>query len=470
MSAQLSRRQFLQAGLGVVGTTLLAACVAPAGAPGTAAVEGVQPAQGPVNITLLSTISQVRRTYWDYNVKKVPELHPGTTLELIEVDGGEFDTKIHALVAAGTPIDLWPCIGPNNFCDYTYKGLVAPLDDLIEAVDPDLSDFYPELLEFTRVKGKLTGLPMSYGGSYVYYNTDILQEAGLPLPPSQWNTPDWTLDALLANALKLTKEYDDMQNAQFGIAAVRPGSLQPTFEEMCWLFGVDVWDKEAHGSLVKTVHLELPEAQQAIQWFADLINVHQVAPPMESFGALRDLGLFGLAGGRSAMSFGIIYQIGNFVNITEFKWGMGALPKGAGLKDAIYPDPILIAYTSPHHREAFEALMVLLSDDSLKILIDSALFPSPRKSHLDHFAATCSAKGATQDVDQIKECFLGSLEYGEFAPMNDMAGYNSFTWDILLPGFDPIFRGEKSAAEVLPELKKVQEAMLASLPYPGVPW
>src|SRR5262245_39700728 len=56
MSTQLSRRQFLQVGLGVVGTTLVAACMAPAGAPGTSAAGGVQPAKGPVNITLLSTI------------------------------------------------------------------------------------------------------------------------------------------------------------------------------------------------------------------------------------------------------------------------------------------------------------------------------------------------------------------------------------------------------------------------------
>jgi multiple sugar transport system substrate-binding protein len=395
---------------------------------------------------------------------------PETTLQLIEVDGSEFDTKIHAMVGAGTPIDLWPCIGPNNFCDYTYKGLVAPLDDLIEVANPDLSDFYPELLEFARVNGKLAGIPMAYGGSYVYYNADLIEEAGLSLPPSQWDTPDWTLDALLANAQKLTKDYGNLEKAQHGIAAVRPANLQPTFEEMCWLFGVDVWDKEAHGTLVKTVHLELPEVQQAIQWFADLINVHQVAPPTESMGALRDLGLFGLAGGRSAMSFGIIYQIASFVNITAFRWGMAALPKGAGLKDAIYPDPILIAYTCPHKSEAFDVLMTLLSEDSLKVLIDSALFPTPRKSQLDYFAQTCADRGATQDVAEIKECFLGSLEHGEFAPMNDMAGYNSFTWDILLPGFDPIFRGEKTAAEVLPELKKVQEAMLASLPYPGVPW
>jgi hypothetical protein len=41
---------------------------------------------------------------------------------------------------------------------------------------------------------------------------------------------------------------------------------------------------------------------------------------------------------------------------------------------------------------------------------------------------------------------------------------------VVVSGMDPLWKCEKTAAELLPELEKAEDAALAELSFPGVPW
>jgi len=479
MNRTVSRRGFLQAGVLGAGAAALAACGAtPAAQPATqvpttaATAAGAEPTvaaaspatEGPTNVTWIVLPEDPRRAWYKYCTDTVPQQNPGITLELIEVTWTEYETKINAMLAAGTPVDLWCQWGTNNFVDYTYKGMTLPVGDLIDAENVDLSDFFPRWIEENKINGKLVGLPVYAGGSYVFYNADLLDAAGIAHPPTKWSSDGWTLDDFLANATALTKDYGNFEKGIYG----DQGHLE--LEDMCWGFGGEVWPKEAYRGIATEILLDAPENIEAIQWWADLVCKHKVAPDPEAAGALEQAGIGGLAGGRAAMVPIGVWGFNQAVAVESFKWGVAAVPKGKSLKVGIYADPIMIARTTEHPQAAFKAMLVITGDQALKELSSGSLWPSPRQSHLDLWAGKVIEKGSVNTADEAKECILGSWEYGQYAPMNDIAGYSQKTWDVVISGLDPVWKCETPAAELLPQLKTAEDAALAELKFSGVPW
>ncbi len=481
MSERLTRRHFLQIGLGSMAATVVAACAPKAGPapeatakPGgatqapepTAAVTAPTQSGEKVNVTWLVLPEDPRRPWYQYCTENVPQQVPNTTLELIEVSWDEYETKLNAMFAAGTPIDLWCQWGSNNFVDYTYKGMVLPIDDLISAAGVDLSDYFPRWLEENKIKGRLCGLPVYSGGAFVFYNANLFDEAGVAHPPTKWNTEGWTLDTFLASAAKTTHDWGDFEKGYYGVAS----SSSLPFEDACWLFGADPWPQDAYRSIATSIQLDQPGCIEALQWWADLTCVQKVAPDAEASGALSQAGIGGLAGARCAMEVTGVWGFNSAVAVKDFKWGVAALPKGKALKNGIYADPIMIAYGTKHKDEAFKTMLVITGDEALKALCGNSLWPSPRKSHLDYWASKVVEKGSVNDVAGLKECVEGNWEYGQYAPMNDIAGYSHKTWDVVVSGLDPLWKCERKAAELLPEITKAENEALAELQFPGVPW
>src|SRR5690606_4254204 len=116
MADQLSRRQFLQWSTAVVAGSALAAC-APAAMPGG---QGGGEESSQTNLTLL---------YWEdfegpMQAEGYMEMHPEEACELIP-SGGE-DTKLDAMIAAGTPPDLFT-VGDGNFLYLLQGGVLLNL-------------------------------------------------------------------------------------------------------------------------------------------------------------------------------------------------------------------------------------------------------------------------------------------------------------------------------------------------------
>ena len=70
----------------------------------------------------------------------------------------------------------------------------------------------PELLELSRYKGKLHGLPKDYSPHVIWINETALQQAGVALP-----RPDWTWDDLLDTARRFTQRGADGKAQRLGL-------------------------------------------------------------------------------------------------------------------------------------------------------------------------------------------------------------------------------------------------------------
>jgi multiple sugar transport system substrate-binding protein len=123
-------------------------------------------------------------------------------LEIVDNDTA-YDT-LATQIAGGNAPDL---VGPVGIRGRdSFKGAWLDLQPLMDANNYDLSDFDPAMVDFYRVQeeGQL-GIPFAIFPSFVFYNKDLFDEAGLAYPPHEYGAPyvdadgnerEWNMDTL----------------------------------------------------------------------------------------------------------------------------------------------------------------------------------------------------------------------------------------------------------------------------------
>lgn len=208
----LSRRAFLRlTGVGVAGVAL-AACAAPGAAPGPQQAA----APGAESVTLRIQGNPERE-------QPVADLfiqtHDLVSVEFVSVTGidhEEVASKILAMVAAGQPLDLgFACTEATQL--YAGQGLADPIDERVQADSEELREYYadvaPSLTEAMFYEGQLYGLANNFNAANMYYNTEILAEAGYEDVPA-----DWDKDLFYEIAKACTKRSASGETEVFGYA------------------------------------------------------------------------------------------------------------------------------------------------------------------------------------------------------------------------------------------------------------
>ena len=111
--------------------------------------------------------------------------NPGAQVEFVDI-GGNYDTPLLALFAAGTPPDaFW--LRLTSFASYLSKRLLLNIEPYSrrDARAVQLEDFFPGILDQGRVRGGLYGLPADGGGPVLFYNVEQFDRAGVPTPGVQ---------------------------------------------------------------------------------------------------------------------------------------------------------------------------------------------------------------------------------------------------------------------------------------------
>ena len=143
------------------------------------------------------------------------------------VDNTQAASILKTEIAAGNAPDI---IGPvgveglNLFADQLLdlKAQIQSTGYKPTGVDQPLVDFFNSLGQ----NGATVGLPFAVYPSFIFYNQDLFEEAGLPLPPTKvgdmYDGKPWDLDALRTLAMKLTvdKAGKDATEAGFDPANI----------------------------------------------------------------------------------------------------------------------------------------------------------------------------------------------------------------------------------------------------------
>ena len=276
---------------------------------------------------------------------------PNIQINLTVVNENDFDSRMQAMIATGSPPDIWSHWGPSGFQDYVKRGLVADLTPFIQKDNFDLTDFEPSALDTYKVDGKLMGLPTLTTGSFIFYNKDLFDKAGIAYPTVNWDDKTWTYDRFLVPCKALTRTSGDPKTDVYGCNL----DLWPN-DAFAWLFGADLYRQRLLDRFRRRVYLNDPLVIQGFQARQDIVWKYHYQPDPAAADALTG-GSDIFAVQKVAMELTGGWGWWNYAGIQDFKWGVAALPNGSPTrKDVVFTDPWMLSAKSNHPQEAWTFL------------------------------------------------------------------------------------------------------------------
>jgi multiple sugar transport system substrate-binding protein len=138
---------------------------------------------------------------WLAGVKEdFEEQNPNVEVELLPIQApeGDFFAKLALMVKSGKSPDV---VTEDTFMINSDAAgeLIAPLDDYINEWD-DWKNFNEKMKQVVKASdGKLYGVPYSSGAVGLWYNVNIFEKAGLPVP---WEPKNWDEVIYAAETIK----------------------------------------------------------------------------------------------------------------------------------------------------------------------------------------------------------------------------------------------------------------------------
>jgi multiple sugar transport system substrate-binding protein len=294
--------------------------------------------------------------YWQYNaqVKDVEAAQVAIFVKqnpkipvnyVVNANFTDYFTKIDTSFAGGTPPDVWNT-APTYYFEYIQRGQLTALDPLIRR-DLDLTQFFEQTLnqwDAPPGSGKKYGIPRDWVVNVLYYNTDLLQKAGVPPP-----TDDWTNDTLRDAGAKITKDTGDGSTAQFGISGW-------PYVDMVLANG----GKVLNDARTRCV---LDQSAPALDTLAYLADAVQKTKALAKSGYLK-----GDPWRESRLGFTVRLTtlIGSMVKTpVAFQWGVAKAPKGSQARKAYGgPDGLVISNKPATVAPSWEFIKFLIGKDA----------------------------------------------------------------------------------------------------------
>ncbi len=372
--------------------------------------------------------------------RKCEEANPNIDINVDWLPWDAFETKIKTGFAADNPPDVfWLWI--NNMPFFSTRGKLLDLTPYIERDNFSLDNFYKTTMDAYRYNDGVYAIPRETSTVVLYYNKDLFDEAGVPYPDE-----NWTFQTYQEAAQKLTKKDAAGNITQFGSS-----TLGDPFKlwGLIWSNGGDVMDETKLKCAMNT-----PETIEAIQWVADLSNVHHVAPTAGESAGMSEEQLF--LSGKVAM-----FLSGRWSTLTLWnaenapRWDIAPIPAASKelRKTRTSAGSHAIAAETKNPDEAWEVVKCLSSEEAFKFFTElGVIIPAYIPvAELQTFLPL----GKDPEHGQA---FLDAMSYAKFEPIGE--NYPKVS-DVLWPGLQPVWDGTKTAAEVIPDLCPKLEAAAA---------
>jgi multiple sugar transport system substrate-binding protein len=276
-------------------------------------------------------------------------------------------------IAAHNPPDIIGPVGFRGF--YSYGDQLLDLAPYIESSGFDVSDLDPALLEaYKEGFGGQVGIPFAIYPSFIYYNKDLFDEAGLAYPPhkvgEKYDGKDWNWDTLTELAKKLTV---DGQGNDATSSAFDSNAIDQWGYYMQWTDPRGWGTQRGAGQVVGADgKAQIPaDWVEAWQWYYDgMWKDHFIPTGTENRSdALGPDNAF--KSGNVAMDFVHLWYTccawpSDGSAPANPHWDIAVPPSNNGTTTAkLHADTFGIMKATKHPDEAFEVLSYLLNNDTL---------------------------------------------------------------------------------------------------------
>ncbi|MBN1221077.1 MAG: sugar ABC transporter substrate-binding protein [Anaerolineae bacterium] len=277
-------------------------------------------------------------------------VYPGYYENLAEAFHQRYPHVTIDLLPAGWQQD-WDVVADPEFwiASMQRSKRIRSLDSFIAQDETfDRSDFYPAPLEFLTVEGELMAIPSGTDISVMYYNRDLFDQYGVPYPEI-----DWTWDDFLSRATALR----DLGAGVYGYAP-----QEGYFDSLNFVYqhGGRIFD-DLQNPTQST--FDDPLAIEALEWYADLLHKHNVAPTpsqVSDFGSGLTNPSIGFTLGKAGMYAGNLSDQGG-VSFAQwkFRWGIAPLPREAQFVTGAWGWGYGISSDTPNPQAAWQWVVFL---------------------------------------------------------------------------------------------------------------
>lgn len=332
------------------------------------------------------------------------------------------------------------------------RGIYRDLSEFIEN-DPDYAevvenDHIPELLRMFQWEGAQYVLPEQFAGVVLYYNKTMFEEAGVEPPPADWTDASWNYDRFLETAQALTIE-EGGRVSQFGFvdawwpplsaAVIGTGN------------GGDWFDQYVNPSRSTITD---PNFTSGVQWYADLANVHHVAPTIEETATQAGVDMF--IGGRAAMALVGHWMYPAFtsddVNLDFDVAVLPVGPNGTTPKTDLGSTGLSISSSTEYPEQAWEFVKFSTGPEGQRIIAESGLFVPVLRS----VGESESFLGAHAEIENA-HVFISGLEHAVELPITPVWNEIVAIWT---REEDKVLRGEITAEEAHATIEPEINALL----------
>lgn len=259
-------------------------------------------------------------------------------VEIITYAGAEaYETAIMGQVAGKTAPDIILLDGGKKIQEYAKQGVITPLDDYLGDIK---GNFETGLIEACMYDGKLYGITKDYNTTVLFYQKDMLEDAGLTIPE--------TLEEFKTDVVALTTD----SVAGFGCDP-KLNYLYPFAVAM----GADFVGTDG---TIDGAKLTSQEHKEMLQMFKDMFDNGQATSPY-----IANAGWDGELFGNQKVAF--LYAGSWVTGVIEdtSKAGVAALPKGNTSASMLYTTGWCITQQCENKEAAAELIRFLSTDDEL---------------------------------------------------------------------------------------------------------
>lgn len=353
MTNPIHRRTILKSGLGLGAGLLAGGLTRPA------------IAQGAGELTFSVWGSDAEVAAYRALIGRFEAANPGTTIRLDVMPFGQFYQQVDTRLAGRQGPDLFR-VTYQQFGRYATSGAAVDLSDYVEDGYGDA--FTPAVWSAVNHDGAPYALPHHTDTFALYYNADMLEEAGIQVPTSLDTAWTWAQFIESARALKERR----LGNYPFAMSW-QNGSVH---RWMMYLYqhGGRLLDDDLSASRINS-----PEGVGTIRWTQSWFQEGLVPPSTSLKSGERIQNLF--VNGITPMMLNGNWQI-PFVQeqMTRFRWGVTYLPRDVAMADDLGGTCAAVSRDSRNPEAAAAFLRFMVDEENMRDFVSSAQFLPVRRS------------------------------------------------------------------------------------------
>ncbi|MCC3373574.1 sugar ABC transporter substrate-binding protein [Cohnella sp. REN36] len=373
-------------------------------------------------------------------IKQFESENPDIKVQYIHIPA-DYAGKMNTVLAGGNAPDVFYA-GDGDIARWIKLGVIKNIQQQVDATGFDLSGMFDSAVSRYRYDGAKMGsgdlyaLPMDVAGTVLYYNKQLFDEANVPYPSAE--TP-MTFEQLVEVGKKLTKDSNgDGKPDQYGMGPA-------WWEGFVWGNGGKILSDDR-----KEFMLNEDKSVEALQFAADMRNVHRISPDARALQAMNDGQMFET--GKLAMMIGGRWSVPVFRKL-KFDWDVAPIPANGEWSGWSASTGYAVYEKTKYPDQAFKFAAFLAGEEANKIRSEQGLtMPVYKAMANSEVFLTPGAK------PEHSEVFLQAVEHEQAGPWTYVP--NNKWWDIVNQNLGQMWEGKKTAKELMDSIKpEVEKAI-----------